>query len=170
MTERLTERAAAWLGQRHYADLDPRAERALRAAGLSWDDEPAAERLLAEAAAIAPTHVAVAIAHYRHALYKHRFESARVHAERCLGFAADQLGLPRDVRAVTSAHADFASAEPRVRFWLFALQAYGYVLLRCGQRDEGMEMLRAVVALDPTDQTRTKVLVAVIARAATGDD
>jgi hypothetical protein len=170
MNDALSERAAAWLDQRHYGDLDPRAERALRAAGLSWHDEAAAERLLAEAAAIAPMHVAVAVAQYRYHLYKHRYDAARAHAERCLSFVCAELGLPGDVRAVTSAHADFAAPEPRVRFFLFALQAYGYVLLRCGRRDEGMEMLRTVVALDRTDQTKTRVLVGVIARAGADDE
>jgi hypothetical protein len=160
---------SAWLDQRQYLDLDPRAERALRAAGLAWHDEPAAERLLGTAAAFAPGHIAVVVAHYRYHLYKHRFDSARGYAERCLSAASADLGLPDDLWAVTRAHADFTSADPRVRFWLFALQAYGYILLRCGRRDEGMVVLRKVVALDEADQTKTRVLVDVIGRAEGGD-
>jgi hypothetical protein len=156
---------AAWLEQRHYADLDPRAERALREAGLSWHDEDAARRLLAEAAHIAPTHIAVVVAHYRYHLYKHRFREARDYAERCLSLSSTELGLPEDFRAVKSSDADFVAAEPPVRFWLFALQAYGYVLLRCGRPADGMAALRKVVELDGKDQTRTRVLVDVIVRA-----
>jgi hypothetical protein len=160
----------SWLDQRHYTDLDPRAERALRAAGLHWHDEAEAERLLGEAARLAPAHMAVVVAHYRYALYKHRFDEARGHAEACLSLASDALGLPRDFRLVTGAHADFTAPDPRVRLWLFAMQAYGYVLLRCERRDEGMAALAKVVELDREDQTKTRVLVAVIASAGREDE
>jgi hypothetical protein len=160
----------SWLEQRHHADLDPRAEQALRAAGLRWHDEAEAERLLAEAARIAPTHLAVTVAHYRYHLYKHRFDEARRHAEACLSLLAAGLGLPQDYLAVTSAHVDFTAPNPRLRFWLFALQAYGYVLLRCERRDDGMTALAKVVELDLEDQTKTRALVAVIAGAGREDE
>jgi hypothetical protein len=155
---------ASWLEQRHYTDLDPRAERALRAAGLCWDSEAEAKRHLQEAADIAPEHIAVVVAHYRYHLYKHRFEEARSYAERCLALSSAELRLPADRMFVTSSHADFGAPNPQVRFWLFALQAYGYVLLRCGQREAGMTALGKVVELDKADQTKTRVLVDVIAR------
>jgi hypothetical protein len=160
-----TETAGSWLDQRHYADLDPDAERALRAAGLCWHDEVEAERLLASAERLAPAHMAVIIAQYRYRLYKHRFPEARAYAEKCLALSSVELGLPNDFRAVRSSQANFAAPESRVRFWLFALQAYGYVLLRCGRTDEGMGALRKVVELDVADQTKTRVLVDVIVRA-----
>jgi hypothetical protein len=157
----------SWLDQRHYADLDPRAERALRAAGLCWNDDVQAKERLKEAADIAPGHIAVVVAHYRYHLYKHRFEEARAYAERCLALSSAELGLPADASLVTRDHADFGASDARVRFWLFALQAYGYVLLRCGQREAGMDALGKVVELDTDDQTKTRVLVDVIARSST---
>jgi hypothetical protein len=150
------------MDQRHFTDLDPRAERALRAAGLSWHDEANAERFLGEAATLAPQHLAVVVAHYRYHFYKHRFERARGYAERCLSLGGAPLGLPGDFRHVTGSLANFVEPEPGVRFWLFSLQAYGYVLLRCGRRDEGMAALRKVVELDANDQTKTRVLMEVI--------
>ncbi|MGD0679102.1 MAG: hypothetical protein ABSC94_27190 [Polyangiaceae bacterium] len=161
----MAENAATWLDQRHYADLDPRAERALRAAGMSWYDEAQAERLLGEAEQIAPRHMAVVVAQYRYRLYKHRFQEAERFAHKCLSFSSAELGFPEDFRLVTSAHADFADPDSRIRFWLFALQAYGYVLLRCGRGEEGMTALRKVTVLDRNDQTKTRVLVDVIVRA-----
>jgi hypothetical protein len=158
---------ASWLEQRHYADLDPRAEQALRAAGLCWHDEIRANAWLQQAAEIAPGHMAVVVAHYRYHLYKHRFEEARAYARQCLSLASAELNLPADPSVVTSAHANFAAPDPRLRFWLFALQAYGYVLLRCGWHEAGMEALRKVVQLDCQDQTKSRVLVDVIARAGT---
>jgi hypothetical protein len=162
--------ASSWLDQRHYADLDPRAERALRAAGLHWHDDVEAERLLREAERIAPTHVAVVVAQYRYHLYKHRFQEAEVFARKCLSLSCDELHAPEDFRLVTSRHADFTSSEKHVRFWLFALQAYGYVLLRCGRLAEGMDALHKVVELDRDDQTKTRVLVEVIERAGRDDE
>ena len=153
-----------WLAQRDYPDLDPRAERALRAAGLSWHDEPEAERQLAEACLYASGHIAVAIAHYRYHLYKHRFHEAEGFARECLRRAARDLGLPEDPRAVRPEHADFTAQEAGVRFWLYGLQAYGYVLLRCGRREEGVETLQRLVELDQTDQTKTRILLEVITR------
>ena len=166
----IPEASSSWLDQRHYADLDPRAERALRAAGLSWHDEVEAERLLSAAERTAPMHMAVAVAQYRYRLYKHRFQEAEAYAAKCLSLASAALGLPGDFRLVTSAHADFAAFEPRVRFWLFALQAYGYVLLRCGRGGEGTSVLGKVVELDRADQTKTRALIDVIARAGSDDD
>jgi hypothetical protein len=154
----------SWLEQRHYADLDPRAEGALRAAGLCWNDEARARERLEEAANIAPGHMAVVVAHYRYHLYKHRFVEAQAYAERCLALSSAELRLPADPLHVTREHADFGAPDARVRFWLFALQAYGYVLLRCGEREAGMEVLGKVVELDTSDQTKTRVLVDVIAR------
>jgi hypothetical protein len=156
----------AWLDQRHYSDLDPRAEKALRFAGLSWHEDAQAERWLAEAESIAPTHLAVVVANYRYRLYKHRFEEARIQAERCLCLSAAELGLAQDYRMVTEVDARFTDFDPRVRFWLFALQAYGYVLLRCGRREDGMQALGKVLELDRGDQTKTRVLVDVILRGA----
>jgi hypothetical protein len=160
----------SWLEQRHYVDLDPRAERALRAAGLCWNDEAKAREQLREAADIAPGHMAVVVAHYRYHLYKHRFEEARAYAERCLAISSAELRLPADPTLVTGEHADFGAPDARVRFWLFALQAYGYVLLRCGARQAGMAALGKVVELDTSDQTKTRVLVDVIARSGTDYD
>jgi hypothetical protein len=154
-----------WLDLRHYTDLDPTAERALRAAGLSWNDELEAERLLASAELVAPMHMAVIVAHYRYHFYKHRFPEALAYAAKCLCLLSAELALPDDFRTVKSSHADFVAPEERVRFWLFALQAYGYVLLRCGRTDDATAALRKVVELDPTDQTKTRILLDVIARA-----
>ncbi|HEY6881544.1 MAG TPA: hypothetical protein VI299_26140, partial [Polyangiales bacterium] len=147
-----------WLSQRDYPDLDPRAERALRAAGLSFQNDVEAERSLAEAYTFAPDHMAVAIAHYRYYLYKHKFAEAEGYASECLKRAAAGLSLPLDYEAVRPEHADFSRLDKDVRFWLFALQAYGYVLLRCGREPEALAALRHLCELDRTDQTKTRVL------------
>lgn len=157
--------SAAWLDQRYHDDLAPGAERAIRAAGQAWDDEAEAERQLGIADLIAPGHLAVLVARYRYNLYKHRYVPAADCAVRVLAAAAERLGIPADWRHVTAADADFAATDPPVRFWLFVLQAYGYVLLRLDRHDEGAAVLQRLHELDVADQTRTRILLQVIARA-----
>ncbi len=158
-----------WLERRYHADLDPAAERAIRAAGLAWHDEPEAERQLALAASIAPDHRAVLIAHYRYNLYKHRYGPAQDYAERLLAAAAQRLAIPRDWREVRPEHAEFRDDDPDIRLWLYVLQAYGYVLLRLGRHDQAMAAMRQVVALDTADQTKTRILLQVIERGGVDD-
>lgn len=157
------------LDGRYHPDLDPAAERAIRAAGLAWHDEPEAERQLAIAASIASDHMAVLTAHYRYNLYKHRYSPAQACAERMLAVTAQRLNIPLDWQQVRPVHADFYARDPETRSWLFVLQAYGYVLLRLGRREQGIAAMRQVVALDAGDQTRTRILLQVIERADADD-
>ena len=161
--------SAAWLDQRYYDDLAPDAERAIRAAGQAWHDEAEAQRQLTVADRIAPGHLAVLIARYRYNLYKHRYGPAADCAVRVLAAAAERIGIPAEWRHVTAADADFAAPDPLVRFWLFVLQAYGYVLLRLDRYDEGAVVLQRLHELDIADQTRTRILLQVIARAGVDD-
>ena len=108
----LTGDRLAWLDQRDYDDLDGQAERALRAAGVAFQDDNQAEANLAAARAVAPTHR--------------------------------------------------AAPDAKTRFWLFALQAHGYVLLRLGRRQEAFEAFRKIIELDRSDQTKTRVLLEVL--------
>jgi hypothetical protein len=162
------ESGTRWLDQRSYPDLPSEAERELRLAGLSWHEERRAEAHLASAARFAPGHMAVLVAHYRYHFYKHHYEQARRFAGECLSAIGKTLGLPAEFEAVTGAHADFRGDDPKVRFWLFAMQAYGYVLLRLGETERGQAVLRKITELDEPDNTKTRVLLQVIA--ASGDD
>lgn len=162
--------AEAWLEGRYYEDLAPEAERAIRAAGLAWQRAEEAESHLAEAQRLAGDHLAVMIAHYRYALYKHNFAAALHHAELVLAAAARRLNIPADWREVQAGDADFSSDAPQVRFFLFVLQAYGYVLLRLDRLEEGTDALRRVTELDVRDQTRTRILLKVILDRAAVDD
>lgn len=170
MTEpTLANDGASWLDFRSYPDLPAEAERALRAAGLAWERESEAEAQLARAAELAPEHLAVSVAHYRYHFYKHHFELAAEYARACLGRVADELAIPREMAAVERVHADFTGDDPLVRFWLFGMQAYGYVLLRLGQRTQGFALLERLAWLDQRDHTKTRALLDVITRPAQDD-
>ena len=66
--------------------------------------------------------------------------------------------------------ADFASGDGDLRFWLYGLQAYGYILIRLGRLEDGLAALDAVLAVDPADQTRTGMIRDLATRQAQGDD
>src|SRR5262245_7344931 len=108
-----------WLERRYIEDLDPRAERALRPAGQGLLDDALAEQCLAEAAAVAPAHPAVLLAHYRYHLYKHHYPEAEEFARRCLAHVAAKLHLPSELLETQGSHADFSSDDPQIRFWLY---------------------------------------------------
>ena len=151
-----------WLEQRYIEDLDARAERALRAAGLHFEHDAEAEHWLSEAASIAPDHPAVMLGHYRYHLYKHHYGEAERYARRCLAAAASELGLPVEPLAACVTQADFSAGDARMRFWLYGVQALGYVVIRAGRTQEGIALMRKLVELDPEDQTKTRVLLSVI--------
>ncbi|HET9958321.1 MAG TPA: hypothetical protein VFQ61_27690 [Polyangiaceae bacterium] len=155
---------SAWLSQRAYTDLPPEAERAIRRAGVCWHDEPAALRHLEEARALAPDHLAVWIAQYRFHFYKHRYADAERCARVCLEQVALQLGVPPEITEVQPTHANFSADDALLRFWLFGVQAYGYVLIRLGQTARGYEVLRKLTQLDTSDCTKTRVLLDVMQR------
>jgi len=113
--------------------------------------------------------MAVLIAHYRYNLYKHRYAPAQDYALRILIALAHRLGIPADWQDAGSGDADFGSDNPDILAWLFVLQAYGYVLLRLGRREQGMAALQRLVTLDSGDQTKTRALLRVIAHAGRDD-
>ena len=159
-----------WLDQRSIPDLDPRAERALRAAGQDFSNDALAEHWLTQAASLAPEHPAVLLAFYRYHLYKHRYPEAEVFARQLLAQSTAELGLPSVLMDTQPAHADFSAMEPQIRFWLYGMQALGWVVIRDGRLDEGKALMRKVVELDPSDQTKTKVLLDVIENAGLASD
>ena len=158
-----------WLDQRSIEDLDPRAERALRAAGQAFSRDAEAEQWLGQAAEIAPGHPAVLLAYYRYHLYKHRYPEAERFARQLMAGASHDLGLPRSLLDTQPTHADFTASDPRIRFWLYGMQALGWVVIRDGRLEEGKALMRKVVELDPSDQTKTKVLLDVIENAGLSD-
>lgn len=161
-----------WVRQRHYPDLDPRAERAIRKAGLSFSRDTAAEAHLQVAAKIAPEHEAVLVAQYRYYLYKHRFAEAAGYARAAVACVAGRLGIDADPLRIESGDLPEGVVEAELRAWLLACQAYGYVLLRAGYQKAGMAMLEHLAEVDVADHTRTGALLEVIRRAGTalGDD
>lgn len=162
----LDEVDEGWLNRRYYGgDLPPEAERLLHRAAASYADGDAAQRYLAEAAAVAPGHRLVDLGHYKFHFYKANLDEALAYGERMLGHAMAGLGLNHtDWRAVRADHGDFTGLAPAPRLFLFTLTAVGYLLLRLGRIAEGREALTKVTDLDPKDKLGAARLLAVADR------
>jgi len=153
-----------WLERRYYGgDLPAEAERALHAAGLSWEDEAATEAHIKQALAAAPNHIATNFGAFRFYYYRHRLKETLPHLEVWLREAIKRNDLPADWREVTIHHADFKHFDSEPRAFLFALRGYGFVLARLGRMDEGREALLKVAELDPQDHMRAGRMLQTIA-------
>lgn len=147
------------------AGLPEAAAHHLRSAGLAYSHDSVAERHLAEAGRIAPTHLAVLVGQYRYLFYKGRLGEALAQLKVCMHAAAQQGGLPADWRSARpgdAAYGDYGALW--ARFYLFALKAYGYIHLRLGRQEEGRVALQKVLELDPSDKVGAQVLLDVLER------
>ena len=143
---------------------------ALSAAAAAWTDEPRAEAHIRAALAAAPDHPEVSVGAYKFYFYKHRYREAVPLALWCVTWALARLGLEGDWRQVAAADAAFADLERMPRFFLFALKAYGYVLVRAGETVAGREAVAKVASLDLGDRVGASRLLTVIDRGGVEDE
>ena len=151
-------------GQDLYFDEHPDA----RAAGLI--DQAAArygdgeaELPLLQAFLLAPEDLTVLVALYRFYYYQHRLDFALEVAQRVLRVTAYRLGFPLDWRELSMPllGAGAMRSMGMVRFYLLALKAAGYLLLRLDQLEAGREMLCKVTELDTSDRLGAGALLDV---------
>lgn len=151
--------------------LPDQAQTALAEAAACWDDGVRAEAAILRALAAAPEHLATRIGAYKYYFYKHRLREAAPLALWCVEWAAHHLGIPKPWRDVSPNSQRFGGLESLPRFYLFALKAYGYVLVRSGSTAEGRAALAKVVDLDPLDHIgAARVLAVVDGGPVTGDE
>jgi tetratricopeptide (TPR) repeat protein len=153
--------SAAVLGE----GLPSEAERHLRAASLSYDQDQVALKHLMEARLLAPTHPATLIGLYRFYFYKGRLVEALSIAKTCLTRAAIDNTLPLDWRQTTPQDAAFGDFDaPGPRFFMFSLKGYAYLSMRLGDLDESAAAIDKLLELDPADKVGAGVLRDVLAR------
>ncbi len=157
-----------WFATR-YRSLPAVAEEQLRLASLAYADDTKAEMHLALARAIAPNNPVVLVGEYRYYFYKGRLTEALNIAIACLRMIAQELHLPVRWQDVMPAHANFRSDEPAHRFYLFALKAYAYLLLRLNLMHEGRIAADHLLLLDPENKVGGQVLLDVLDRAGKDD-
>ena len=122
---------------------------------------PEAELKLLQALLYAPDHLSVLVALYRYYYYQHRLDDALAVADRALAVAGDMLDFPNTWRALSMPYIGAGAMKSMglVRFYLIALKAAGYLNLRIGRIEEGIEMLAKVVDLDTSDRLRAASLL-----------
>ncbi|HEY3301060.1 MAG TPA: hypothetical protein VGJ90_09830 [Methylophilaceae bacterium] len=152
-----------WYATR-YQTLSPIAEQQLRMAGLAYTDDAKAEMHLALAKAIAPNNLVVYVGEYRYYFYKNRLNEALHVAEVCLEAVAEELKIPKSWDEVAPEHANFQSDDPALRFYLFVLKAYAYLLLRLNRISEGTLAADKLLELDHQNKVGGQLLLDVVSR------
>ncbi len=96
---------------------------------------------------------------YRAALRGQRYAEALQALEPCLLLLRRAIGgVLTQERYVELGHSVL------LRGWMLGAQARGYLLVSCGQRQAGISELKALLALDAADPTRSRVLLHVLAQ------
>ena len=116
--------------------------------------EGGAEPFLQQAQALAPDNLMVHVALYRFYYYQHRYADALSIAECAIAHSGRLFGYRGHWRQMTLeilAHGMLQSFS-MVRFYLLALKGAGYLLLRLGEIDAGVERLEKVQSLDTADR------------------
>lgn len=120
-----------------------------------------AEGYLLRAYFLEPEHLTVLVALYRFFYYKQRFDDALLVADRSLHSAARQLGLRSSWQTMSLSelgHGVLVSMG-LTRFYLHALKASGFMLLRMQNIDEALQRLYKLSELDPSDQFGASMLI-----------
>lgn len=156
---------------RHEGEDDVNITDRLREAGRHWEQPEEAEAILLATQRDAPNNEDVQVALYRFYFYRHAFDKALQHAQTCIARGARELGLPADWRSLQAQDIDFGDFDnPKHRFLLFSLNAWGYLLARTGQLDRCEEVLAVVKRLDPQDRIGAARLLAVVRAGPAPDD
>ena len=154
-----------WDGDWSGAGAVPAAVRSeLSSAVAAWDDESVALAHIRAALSAAPDHPEVRVGAYKFYFYKHHYAEAAPLALWCVQWAMGRLGLGSDWRRVSAGDAAFGGLDWLPRFFLFALKAYGYVLVRTGALEAGRAAVARAAELDPADRIGAGRLLAVIDR------
>ena len=143
--------------------LPKQAEQLIDAAADHYGEEKA-ELLLLRAYLMAPEHLSTMVALYRYYYYQHRLADALTVVENAIRISARELHLVDDWRNVTPLElaAGAYKSVGLVRFYLLALKAAGFVMVRMGDVDSGADALRKVIEHDPNDRLKTIDLLEVI--------
>lgn len=125
--------------------------------------EGEAEPFLLEAQQLAPDNLMVHVALYRFYYYQHRYADALAVADEAIDLSGRLFGYRGHWRQMTLeilAHGMIQSFS-MVRFYLLALKGAGYLQLRMGDVESGVERLEKVRELDTADRLNVAMLLEV---------
>ena len=122
-----------------------------------------AEPLLLEAYTLEPENLSVLVALYRFYYYQHRYPEGVAIAEEVMAVVAPMIHFPERWQDISFAHLANGVQESftMVRFYLLALKGAGYLLLRMGEIEAGIERLEKVKSLDTADRLNVAMLLEV---------
>lgn len=112
------------------------------------------ETLLLELDARLTDNLAILVALYRFYYYQHRYQDGLAILSRALDISAGMLGLNVSWKDLTEFHLGkcvFVSMG-LLRFYMMAMKASAYILLRTGEIEPACLKLKKIVELDPADQ------------------
>ena len=135
--------------------LDLRVEVLILEAAMAYG-APKAEVKLRQAETLAPEHLSVLVALYRYYFYRHQHDAALAVASRAMEVGARRLNFTPLWQA---------ERGELVRFYLHALKGAGYLCLRLGDIEAGLQRLDHVAALDIKDRIGAKALADVARQA-----
>jgi tetratricopeptide (TPR) repeat protein len=132
----------------------------LDVAAETYGDQ-SAEHSLMRAYFLEPEHLTVLVALYRYFYYQHRYPDAFLVAERAMDVAARRLEfrLPWQQLTLKSLGVGVMKSMTLTRFYLMALKGAGYLKLRMGETQAGLERLEKVAELDVDDRLGVDTLV-----------
>lgn len=122
--------------------------------------EGTAEYPLLQAYFYAPKHLTVLVALYRFYYYQHRLHESIIIAHRAMDEVCELLDINKNWKDITEIDLGVAVLQSMglVRFFLMSLKGAGYLSLRLGRFEDGMNMLGKVVELDPKNYLNAKSL------------
>lgn len=112
------------------------------------------EALLMRGYFLEPEHLSVLVAMYRYFYYQHRYHDALLVSERAMKVAGRLLEFRvdwRDLRLSEVGNGVMVSMG-LLRFYLLALKASGYLLMRVGEFQQAAARLDKLAELDTNDQ------------------
>jgi tetratricopeptide (TPR) repeat protein len=131
--------------------LTPEQTSMLKQAAEAYPDNRT-EELLRELYAEKAESLHILVALYRFYYYQHRYEDALDIASHAISVSAKNLGLTVDWSELGAHHFGVSASMGLIRFYMLALKAAAYLLLRLGRVEEAIARLNKVVELDPADQ------------------
>ena len=140
--------------------LGDEAARLLEEAAVAYGQESAEHKLL-RAYFLEPEHLTVLVALYRYFYYQHRYADAFTVAERAMEIASRRLELRCNWQQLNLKNLGVGVIKSMTltRFYLMALKGAGYLKLRMGETQSGLERLEKVAELDVDDRMGVRSLV-----------
>lgn len=101
-----------------------------------------------------PDNLVIIVALYRFYYYQHRYQEALEIAQKSLDISSEKMGLKVEWKELTECRLGMGVfvSMGMVRFYMLALKASAFLLLRTGDIEDAYERLAKIVELDPADQ------------------